>query len=258
MAELKSKRPPNIQLNCENITPYGSENGSKTEQVEEMFDNIAPAYDFMNRAMSFGLHRKWLRRALRHINNVSPDGPWLDVATGTADVAISLARMTPDVRIVGIDLSEGMLEKGREKVAGAGLSERIELKKADCLALPFDDSSMGLVTVAYGVRNFQQLSKGLEEMARVTKPGGMIAVIELSTPTSPLIRPFYHLYTRCVIPMMGRIVSKDVRAYSYLPESIAAVPQGNRMTALLSEAGFREPRFIPMTFGTCTLYTARK
>ena len=245
-------------MNCENITPYGTGNGSKTEQVEEMFDNIAPAYDFMNRAMSFGLHRKWLRRALTHINNVSPDGPWLDVATGTADVAISLARMASHVNIIGIDLSEGMLAKGRAKVAEAGLSQRVELKKADCLALPFADASMGLVTVAYGVRNFQQLSKGLEEMARVTKRGGMIAVVELSTPTSPLIRPFYHLYTRCVIPLMGRIVSKDVRAYSYLPESIAAVPQGSRMTRLLTEAGFRDPRFYPMTFGTCTLYTARK
>lgn len=245
-------------MDCENITPYQRNDRSKSQQVEEMFDNIAPAYDFMNRAMSFGLHRLWLRKALRFIKAQNPTGPWLDVATGTADVAISLGRMRPDVDIIGIDLSEGMLARGREKVKNAGLSDRITLSKADCLELPFEDSSMGLVTVAYGVRNFQQLARGLAEMARVLKPGGLIAVIELSTPQNPLIRPFYNLYTRHLIPLMGRIASHDVRAYSYLPESIAAVPQGSRMTALLTDAGLTDARFRAMTFGTCTLYTAFK
>lgn len=223
-----------------------------------MFDNIAPAYDFMNRAMSFGLHRLWLRKALSFIRNANPAGPWLDVATGTADVAISLGRMRPDVDITGIDLSEGMLTRGREKVKQAGLSDRVTLSKADCLRMPFADDSMGLVTVAYGVRNFQQLGKGLAEMARVLKPGGLLAVIELSTPTSPVIKPLYNLYARHIIPLMGRIASHDVRAYSYLPESIAAVPQGSRMTALLTEAGLTNASFRTMTFGTCTLYTAFK
>lgn len=245
-------------LNCEKITPYGDSARSKTEQVEEMFDNIAPAYDFMNSAMSFGLHRWWLRRMLAQVRRRRPAGPWLDVATGTADVAISLAKLDKDVRVIGVDLSEGMLRHGREKVAAAGLSDRIELHKADCLDLPMESDSMGLVSVAYGVRNFQQLAQGIKEMARVLRPGGMLAVIELSTPASPLIRPLYNLYTRYVIPAMGRIVSKDVRAYSYLPESIAAVPQGREMLRLFEEAGLADTDFKPMTFGTCTLYTAYK
>lgn len=245
-------------MDCENITPYKRDDRSKSQQVEEMFDNIAPAYDFMNRAMSFGLHGSWLRRALRLIRKNKPEGPWLDVATGTAHVAISLSQLDPNVHITGIDLSEGMLAIGRRKVERAGLSSRITLQKADCLALPFSGESMGLVTVAYGVRNFQQLSLGLAEMARVLKPGGMLAVIELSTPRSPMVKPFYNLYTRNVIPLMGRVASHDVRAYSYLPESIAAVPQGSDMTSLLTQAGLTDARFRAMTFGTCTLYTAFK
>lgn len=245
-------------MDCENITPYGDENRSKTLQVEEMFDNIAPAYDFMNAAMSFGLHRLWLRRALNRIRREAPTSPWLDVATGTADVAIRLASLNPSVSITGIDLSEGMLSRGREKVAAACLTDRIMLQKADCLDLPFATDSMGLVTVAYGVRNFQRLALGLSEMARVLKPGGMIAVIELSTPTSALVKPFYNLYTRHIIPLMGRLASKDVRAYSYLPESIAAVPQGREMTRLLEESGLEKASFKAMTFGTCTLYIAFK
>ncbi len=245
-------------MDCEKITPYGDNARPKSEQVEAMFDNIAPAYDFMNRAMSFGLHRLWLRNCLNRIRKAAPSQPWLDVATGTADVAISLARINPEARITGIDLSEGMLRKGREKVEDAGLSDRITLSKADCLELPMEDSSIGLVTVAYGVRNFQQLEKGLREMARVLKPGGMLAVIELSTPTSPLVKPLYRLYTGHIIPLMGRLASKDLRAYSYLPESIAAVPQGRQMTELIESAGLTKARFHPMTFGTCTLYTAFK
>ena len=245
-------------VDCENITPYGEENRPKSQQVEAMFDNIAPAYDFMNRAMSFGLHRLWLRSCLKRIRRKSPEQPWLDVATGTADVAISLARLDPAAKITGIDLSEGMLMLGRRKVTEAGLSDRVELLKADCLSLPFADNSMGLVTVAYGVRNFQHLDKGLSEMARVLKPGGMLAIIELSPPTSPLVKPLYDIYTRHIIPFMGRMVSKDVRAYSYLPESIATVPQGRDMTRLIESVGLTDADYHPMTFGTCTVYTAFK
>lgn len=255
---LTASSNSSADVDCENITPYGDGNRPKSKQVEAMFDNIAPAYDFMNRAMSFGLHRLWLRNCLKRIHYAAPSTPWLDVATGTADVAISLARLNPQATITGIDLSEGMLALGRKKVNEAALSERITLTKADCLQLPFDSSSMGLVTVAYGVRNFQQLEKGLCEMARVLKPGGMLAVIELSTPTSPLIRPLYKLYTGHIIPLMGRLASKDVRAYSYLPESIAAVPQGKEMTRLIENAGLTDASHHPMTFGTCTIYTAFK
>lgn len=245
-------------MDCEKITPYGDTHRSKTQQVEAMFDNIAPAYDFMNTAMSFGLHRRWLRQTLADIRRAAPKSPWLDVATGTADVAISLARLDPTAHITGIDLSEGMLARGRAKVNAAGLGDRINLRKADCLDLPFNDESVGLVTVAYGVRNFQQLPRGLAEMTRVLRPGGMLAVIELSTPASPAVRPLYRIYTSRIIPLMGLLASKDVRAYSYLPESIAAVPQGRDMTRLLEQAGLVRTSFRRFTFGVCTLYTAFK
>lgn len=245
-------------MEVEHITPYaGAEGSNKTEQVRAMFDNIAPAYDFMNRAMSFGIHRRWLGRCVRAVAAVSPR-EILDVATGTGDVAISLARRLPEACVTGIDLSSGMLELGRQKVSAAGLSERVELMQADCLSLPMADASYDAVTVAYGVRNFERLSAGYREMARVLRPGGLLAVIELSTPRSWAVRPFYKLYTRCIIPIVGRLVSHDVRAYRYLPESIAAVPQGDAMCALMTASGLEDARCKRLTLGTCTLYTARK
>lgn len=242
---------------AERINPYAGDDRNKTRQVEAMFDSIAPAYDFMNSAMSFGLHRRWLRKA---IDNVAAESPTkiLDVATGTADVAIALSRRLPDALITGIDLSEGMLDVGRKKVDKASLSSRITLQQADCLNLPFPDNSFDCITVAYGVRNFEHLLEGYKEMTRVLRPGGKIVVIELSTPRSAWVKPFYKFYTRCIIPIVGRIVSKDVRAYSYLPESIAAVAQGEAMTALMTEAGLRNTSFRPLTFGVCTIYSATK
>lgn len=242
---------------AERINPYTGDSRHKTQQVEAMFDSIAPAYDFMNSAMSLGLHRRWLRKAIKAVQADAP-AEILDVATGTADVAIALARHLPLAGITGIDLSEGMLEVGRRKVAKAGLTDRITLRQADCLHLPFDDNSFDAVTVAYGVRNFEHLLDGYREMARVLRKGGRLVVIELSTPTSPIVKPFYKFYTRCIIPIAGRIVSKDVRAYSYLPESIAAVAQGSAMTALMSQAGLTATTHRPLTLGVCTLYTAVK
>lgn len=244
-------------MKVEEINPYLHDGQSKTEQVREMFDNIAPAYDFMNRAMSFGLHRLWLRRAVKALGAGAPLDV-LDVATGTADVAISIARKYPQTRLSGIDLSEGMLERGRQKVKEAGLGGRIRLRQADCLHLPFADGSFDAVSVAYGVRNFERLADGYREMLRVLRPGGTLTVIELSTPPSRLVRPFYNFYTRHIIPLMGRLVSKDVRAYSYLPESIAAVPQRDGMTSLMAGCGFADAAYRKLTFGVCTLYTARK
>ncbi|MDE6200162.1 MAG: bifunctional demethylmenaquinone methyltransferase/2-methoxy-6-polyprenyl-1,4-benzoquinol methylase UbiE [Muribaculaceae bacterium] len=239
---------------AERINPYSGDSRDKTSQVEAMFDSIAPAYDFMNSAMSFGLHRRWLRKAIGEAAAGAP-AKILDVATGTADVAIALSRRLPQAQITGIDLSEGMLEVGRRKVSKAGLEEKIELQQADCLHLPMADGSFDCVTVAYGVRNFEHLLEGYKEMARVLRKGGRLVVIELSTPKSAFVKPFYKFYTRCVIPVAGRMVSKDVRAYSYLPESIAAVAQGEAMTALMQQAGLRDTTFRTMTFGVCTIYT---
>ena len=242
-------------MKVEQITPYNSDSRHKADQVREMFDSIAPAYDFMNRAMTFGIDRLWRRKAVGLLRR-EPHGEILDIATGTGDLAILMAGRLSPCRVTGVDLSEGMVEIGRRKVRERGLEESVSLGTGDCLALPFADGSFDCVTCAYGVRNFQDLSAGYREMLRVLRPGGRIVVLELSTPSSALVRPFYKFYTRCVIPTAGRMISKDVRAYSYLPESIAAVPQRERMCALMAEAGFTATRYIDMTFGTCCIFTA--
>lgn len=240
----------------EQITPYGTEQ-SKGEQVEQMFDSIAPAYDFMNRAMTLGIDRLWRRKAVKMVAAGNPRRI-LDVATGTGDLAIALARAIGEASVIGADLSEGMIKVGREKVSRAGLDGRITLQAADCLALPFANGEFDALTVAYGVRNFADIPAGLREMHRVIKPGGMVCIVELSTPVNPLVKPFYRLYTRGIIPALGRLVSKDSRAYSYLPESIAAVPQREHMCRLMEEAGFSAAAFRPLTFGVCTIYTATR
>lgn len=244
-------------MNCESINPYESDPRSKTQQVRTMFDNIAPAYDFMNRAMTFGIDRIWRRKAVGMLAGKKPVRI-LDVATGTGDLAMLLARRIPGSVITGIDLSEGMISVGEKKISQAGLTDRISLQAGDCLNMPWPDDTFDAVTVAYGVRNFENLLKGYREMLRVLRPGGSICVIELSTPTSPIVKPLYRFYTRCIIPAVGRMVSKDVRAYAYLPESIAAVPQREAMTDLMTQGGFTGAAYRTLTFGTCCIYTATK
>ena len=242
---------------CESVNPYDNDSRRKTEQVREMFDNIAPAYDFMNRAMTFGIDRLWRRKAVGMVASGNPDSV-LDIATGTGDLAIELAGKMPYASITGIDLSEGMIEVGRKKIAALGLENRIALMQADSLSMPFEDNSFRAITVAYGVRNFENLLAGYREMYRVLAPGGTLTVVELSKPVSWWAKPLYRFYTRAIIPLVGRLVSRDTRAYSYLPESIAAVPQRGDMTALMSEAGFEDASFRSLTFGVCTIYSARK
>lgn len=243
-------------MQVEQITPYGTAD-NKTSQVEQMFDSIAPAYDFMNRAMTLGIDRLWRRRTVKEIARLNP-AQILDVATGTADLAMALAQSIPQACVTGVDLSEGMIAIGRNKVAKANLSSRVSLHAADCLCLPFDAHSFNAVTAAFGVRNFADIPAGLREMHRVLAPGGVLAILELSTPVNPLIKPFFTLYTQGIIPRLGRMVSRDRRAYSYLLESIAAVPQREAMTELLMQAGFERATFHPLTFGVATLYLARK
>ena len=239
-------------MNVERVNPYGDDR-AKTEQVEAMFDAIAPAYDFMNRAMTFGLDRLWLRALVKAVRN-SGAREIVDMATGTGDVALALARRIPGVSVTGLDLSEGMLAKAREKAHG----EAVTFRQADCLHTGLPDASTDAVTVAYGVRNYADIAAGYREMARILRPGGMVAVLELSTPVSPITRPLYKLYTRMLITMVGRLVSGDSRAYSYLPESIAAAPQRESMTAIMNAAGFDKASFKSLTFGVCTLYIAKK
>lgn len=245
---------PGKPMTAEEINPYDNSRG-KTEQVREMFDNIAPAYDRLNRAMSFGLDRSWRRRAVEMVAKRSPHSI-VDIATGTGDFAISLAKAMPEAHVTGLDLSKGMVEIGLQKVHDARLDSRISLLVGDCLQSPLPEGEADVVTVAFGVRNFARLADGYRAMYGMLRPGGMLCVIELSTPTSPLVMPFYNLYTRGFIPMMGRLVSSDRRAYSYLPESIAAVQQGDAMLALMRNAGFEHTEYHKLTLGVCTIYTA--
>ncbi|MBD5187457.1 MAG: bifunctional demethylmenaquinone methyltransferase/2-methoxy-6-polyprenyl-1,4-benzoquinol methylase UbiE [Muribaculaceae bacterium] len=245
------------------IKPYNSDS-SKTKEVETMFDNIAHSYDFMNTVMSFGLHRLWrnkaLRLALKRLNLNNRQANILDVATGTGDLVFHLHRLLPKATITGIDLSSGMLNIARRKLnlREGTAAEKITFAEADCLDLPFKDDSFDLVTVAYGVRNFEEIGKGLAEMARVLRPGGTLCVIELSEPKGKIPRRLYKLYTRTLIPSVGRLVSHDHRAYTYLPESIAAAPQRERLTALMKAAGLSNPQFIDLSFGAATIYLASK
>ena len=241
----------------EQVTPYGSDGSAKTEQVRQMFDSIAPAYDFMNRAMTLGIDIWWRRLAVKRLKPIRPANI-LDVATGTGDFAILLNESLRPQHITGIDLSQGMLDEARRKIGEKGLENTISFEQGDCMALPMGDETFDAVTVAFGVRNFEHLQQGYQEMARVLKPGGMLCVLELSTPTNRLIRWFYDLYTLHIIPWVGSLKSGDKSAYRYLPQSIAAVPQGNDMLQLMRNAGLRETSFKRLTLGVCTIYTAVK
>ena len=240
-------------MKVEEIKPY-KEDGGKASQVEEMFDSIAPAYDFMNRAMTLGIDRWWRHVAVKIVGKTRPRRI-LDVATGTGDFAIALYNKIKPQQVVGIDLSQGMLDVARVKVEKRGLTNAIALQQGDCLELPFDDKEFDAVTVAFGVRNFEHLLQGYEQMHRVLSPGGMLCVIELSTPENRIIRWFYDIYTLHIIPWFGTLKSGDRSAYRYLPLSIAAVPQGNDMLNIMREAGFKDCKVKRMTFGTCSIYT---
>lgn len=245
---------------AERVNPY-DDSREKGEQVEEMFDSIAPAYDFMNTAMTFGLHRRWRNKALKAALAAMPHPPAtaLDVATGTGDVAFRLHGLLPGAVITGIDLSQGMLDVARRKLAALPEEERgaFTFEKADCLSLPFAEGAFSLITVAYGVRNFSHLLQGLREMRRVLRRGGLLCIIELSEPEGGLTRLGYRLYSRRLIPAVGRMVSGDSRAYTYLPESIAAAPQRGAMAGILREAGFTDIKWRSLTFGAVTYYLAK-
>lgn len=243
----------------ERINPYRS--GAKGEQVEEMFDSIAPHYDLMNSVMSLGMHLRWRDKALKMASRMLEDSHHevkdiLDVATGTGDVAFELVNRYADAKVTGIDLSAGMMRQAaiKSKELPSEQQQRITFAQGDSLNLPFDEGSFDLVTVAYGVRNFADIRKGLSEMKRVLRPGGVICIIELSEPSNRLILLPYRIYSRMVIPGVGRIVSGDTRAYAYLPESIAAVPQRGAMASLMEEVGLTQCQWKSLTLGVVTIY----
>lgn len=241
---------------CESVLPYDNSKG-KGEQVEQMFDNIAGQYDPMNKLMSLGNDRIWRKRAIDALKAFAPQSI-LDVATGTGDFAIAAQKELKPKETIGIDLSEKMLEVGRRKVAEMGLTEAITLRKGDSTALEFEDGRFDAVTVAFGVRNFESLRKGLSEMNRVLRKGGVAAILELSEPTNPFFKLGYKFYTGCIIPLFAKIVSKDTKAYTYLPDSIEAFPEGEEMKKLLVECGFTQVEIKRFTFGTCSFYRAVK
>lgn len=240
----------------EKINPYAGE-GSKAQQVEQMFDSVAHSYDKLNHRLSFSIDKYWRKFVVNHLKSVKTDSI-LDVATGTGDLAILEARKLHPQRVVGADISEGMMNIGREKVACLGLADVIEFQREDCLSLSFGDNSFDVVTAAFGIRNFQNLEAGLGEMYRVLKPGGTLCVIELTRPVHFPIRQLFGLYSHTILPLYGKLISKDKSAYKYLIATIEAFPQGELMVGILKKVGFATARFKRLTFGICTCYMAIK
>ena len=239
----------------EEINPYHE--GEKAQQVERMFDNIAPTYDTLNHRLSWDIDKGWRKKA---ICQLAPHAPkvMLDIATGTGDFAILSAQMLRPETLIGADISEGMMEIGRQKVKQLGLDRVVRFEKEDCLHLSYEDNTFDAVTAAFGIRNFADLDKGLCEMCRVLKPGGHLSIVELTSPVKFPMKQLFHIYSHTVLPVYGRLISKDTSAYSYLTKTIEAFPQGERMKNILQQAGFKDATFQRLTFGICTMYLATK
>ncbi len=237
-----------------NYPPIGTVKGKK-RQVRAMFDAIAPRYDLLNRVLSMGIDRRWRKQAVALLRTEEPTRI-LDVATGTGDLAIEALSLNPE-RVVGIDISDEMLRVGREKLERMGLADRITLRRGDAERLPFSDAQFDAVLVAFGVRNFEDLERGLQEIRRVLKPNGTLVVLEFSHPRAFPVKQLYGFYGRHILPRIGRTVSKDDGAYRYLPDSIAAFPDGPAFLDLLKQAGYHDLSWKPLTFGIASLYKGR-
>ena len=238
------------------VKPNPASEATKKQQVEQMFDNISPRYDFLNHFLSLGIDYSWRTKVRKKVAKFQP-ATLLDVATGTADLAIELSKI-PGLTITGVDISQGMLDFGDVKLKQRNLQNRIVLQQADSENLPFADASFDAVTVSFGVRNFENLDKGLAEMCRVLKPGSPMMVLEFSKPTNPLFSRLYWFYFKYILPRLGKLLSKDATAYTYLPQSVAAFPEGEEFVSRAKSAGFSSVTFKPLTFGICTLYQCVK
>jgi demethylmenaquinone methyltransferase/2-methoxy-6-polyprenyl-1,4-benzoquinol methylase len=237
------------------VTPYNSTE-SKKQQVAKMFNNIAPSYDLLNHILSLGIDIIWRKKAIKILGKNKPK-LLLDIATGTGDFAFEALSINPD-KIIGVDISEGMLAVGKEKVIKRGLSDKMELMYGDSENLPFDSESFDGVTVSFGVRNFENLLKGLTDIHRVIKPGGQAVILEFSKPKSFPIKQLYYVYSRFILPTIGRLISKDKTAYTYLPESVAAFPEGQEFLDFMQQAGFEQPKQKRLSGGIATIYYAQK
>lgn len=239
------------------LKPYKTKDGGKKEQVADMFNNISKTYDMLNRVMTMGIDTIWRKKAIRSLESLKPQ-LMLDVATGTGDFALESIRILNPKKIIGVDISQGMLDVAQEKINKKGLQAQFEVLLGDSEMLPFEDNTFDAVTVAFGVRNFENLEKGLGDILRVLKPGGKAIVLELSNPKSFPIKQFYQFYFHKVTPAIGKLISKDASAYSYLPESVAKFPDGARFAEITTNLGFVETRVRPQTFGFCTIYECTK
>ena len=238
------------------VLPYKDDHSGKKQQVAKMFDNISGNYDFLNHFLSMGIDRGWRKKAINILKPLQPK-VLLDVATGTGDFAIQATSLNPE-KIIGVDISEGMLEVGRKKIRKLNLSDLIELHSGDSENLRFEENKFDAVTVAFGVRNFENLEKGLAEILRVLKPGGMLVVLEFSKPRRFPFKQLYNFYFKAILPKIGRLISKDSSAYTYLPESVDAFPDGEAFETILKNVGFKNSTCKPLTFGISSIYTAKK
>jgi len=239
-----------------NITPYKDSELGKKEQVAQMFDTISGNYDGLNRVISFGIDIKWRKIVLKLVSDKNPKTV-LDIATGTGDLAILMTKTTAE-KIIGLDISAGMLEVGRNKIKAKNLSDKIEMILADSENMPFEDNTFDAITVAFGVRNFENLEKGLAEILRVLKPNGLFVILETSVPDKTPYKQGYSFYSKNILPLIGKLFSKDNSAYQYLSESASVFPYGEVLNNILRKIGFIEVEAMPQTFGVATIYSASK
>ena len=238
------------------IKPYKDSELGKKEQVAQMFDNISENYDGLNRVISLGIDVSWRKKVVKLVSEVNPK-KILDIATGTGDLVLMMAELNPD-KIVGLDISPGMLEVGKQKVNKANLSDKIEMVVGDSENIPFEDNTFDAITVSFGVRNFENLDKGLTEIYRVLRPGGKFVVLETSNPTKFPFKQGYKFYTNFILPVIGKLFSKDKVAYSYLSESANSFPFGEAFNNILTKNGFKNANSLPVTFGVASIYTSTK
>jgi len=255
--EVINRSAKNTTPALQEVKPY-TEAGEKKAQVAQMFDNISHSYDFLNHFFSLGIDVLWRKKAIRILKKENPN-TLLDIATGTGDFALEAVRMNSGAKkIIGVDISEGMLEVGRKKVAEKGLNDVVELRYGDSEDLPFTEGAFDAFTVAFGVRNFQNLEKGLSEMRRVLKPNALGIILEFSQPTKFPIKQLFRFYFRFIMPLIGRIVSKDHRAYTYLPESVKAFPSGDDFLNVMKKVGYKDCHRISLSGGIASIYLGRK
>ena len=239
-----------------NVIPQNYKGSSKRERVEDMFDRIAPKYDLLNKVLSIGIDKGWRKKMVAELKPLQPK-TILDIATGTADVAIACMKLEPE-QITGVDISALMLAEGQKKIEGLGFAKQITLQQADSENLPFADNTFDAITVAFGVRNFQNLDKGLSEMLRVLKPNGKVVILEFSQPEKFPIKQFYTFYSKYILPIIGQLVSKERAAYEYLPESVAAFPYGQEFVKIMNRNNFVNSKCVPLTFGIASIYVGIK